>query len=122
MGDNADYDRGQYQIGRAGGGLGRDDSSTTIGNVMSQHSCADCVERPGWLDASFYSKWLLAAAEAQNLWSEAVQSDCEFSSQIERLELVGYVCLGIEAFQIVGKMPERVRTSCSRRPWRRTRP
>jgi hypothetical protein len=79
---------------------------------MSQHSCADYVliESPGWLDASFYGKWLLAAAEAQNLWSEAVQSDCEFRTQIERLEMLGPVCLGIEAFQIVGKIAERVRT------------
>ena len=72
---------------------------------MSQDSCADCVliESPGWLDASFYGKWLLAAAAAQNLWSEAVQSDCEFSTQIERLEMVGPVCLGIEASRSLEK-------------------
>ena len=51
---------------------------------MSQDSCAVLIESPGWLDAPFYGKWLLAAAAAQNLWSEAVQSDCEFSTQIER--------------------------------------
>jgi hypothetical protein len=50
---------------------------------VRQHSCADyvLVESPSWLDASFYGKWLLAAAEAQNLWSEAVQSDW-FRTQI----------------------------------------
>jgi hypothetical protein len=44
------------------------------------------------------------------LWSEAVQSDCEFRTQIDRFEMVGPVWFSIEAFQIVGKIGERVRT------------
>jgi hypothetical protein len=73
---------------------------------MNQHSCADYVliESPGWLDASFYGKWLLAAAEAQRLWREAVQSDCEFRSRIGRLELLSFVLLGNEALKLVGKL------------------
>jgi hypothetical protein len=79
---------------------------------MNQQSCVDCVliESPGWLDASFYGKWLLAAFEAQKLWSEAVQSDCEFRSQIDHLEVLGSVLLGTEAFKVVGKIAENVRT------------
>jgi hypothetical protein len=70
---------------------------------MNQHFCADyaLVEIPGWLDASFYGRWLLAAAEAQRLWTEAVRSDSEFRSQIDRLEILGPLLLGTEALKIV---------------------
>ena len=79
---------------------------------MNQHSCADYVliESSGWLDASFYGRWLLAAAEAQRLWTEAVQSDLEFRSQIDRLEILGPLLLGTEALKLVGKLAENVRT------------
>jgi hypothetical protein len=70
---------------------------------MSQHSCV-LIESPGWRDASFYGKWLLAAAEAQRLWREAVQCDCEFRSRIERLEVVSIVLLGNEALKVIGEL------------------
>jgi hypothetical protein len=70
---------------------------------MSQHSCV-LIESPGWLDASFYGKWLLAAAEAQRLWREAVQYDCEFRSQIDRLEVISLVLLGNEALKVIGEL------------------
>jgi hypothetical protein len=70
---------------------------------MSQDSCV-LIESPGWLDASFYGRWLLGAAEAQRLWREAVQSDCEFRSRIDRLEVIGLVRLGNEALKVVGKL------------------
>jgi hypothetical protein len=52
----------------------------------------------------------LAAAQAQLIWIEAVETDCEFRAQIERLEVMGSVQLGTEAFRIVGKLSENVRT------------
>jgi hypothetical protein len=72
---------------------------------VSQYSCV-LIESPGWRDASFYGKWLLAAAEAQRLWREAVQSDCEFRSRIERLEVVSIVLLGNEALNVIGELAE----------------
>ena len=72
---------------------------------VSQHSCV-LIESPGWRDASFYGKWLLTAAEAQRLWREAVQSDCEFRSRIERLEVVSIVLLGNEALKVIGELAE----------------
>jgi hypothetical protein len=49
------------------------------GNVMSQYPVAEfiLIEGPGWNDAEFYGKWLLAAAEAQRLWTEAAEADRE---------------------------------------------
>jgi hypothetical protein len=70
---------------------------------MSEYSCV-LIESPGWRDASFYGEWLLAAAKAQRLWREAVESDCEFRSRIERLELVSLVLLGNEALEVIGKI------------------
>jgi hypothetical protein len=79
---------------------------------MSQYSSAEfiLIESPGWNDAEFYGKWLLAAAQAQRLWTEAVETDCEFKLQIERLEVIGPMEFGTEAFRIIGKLSENVRT------------
>jgi hypothetical protein len=79
---------------------------------MTEYSSLEfiLIESPGWGDAAFYGKWLLAAARAQLIWTEAVESDCEFGLQIERLEVMGPVQLDTEAFQIVGKLSENVRT------------
>ncbi len=68
------------------------------------------IEGPGWNDSEFYGKWLLAAAYAQRLWTEAIESDREFRAQIERLELVGRVQFGTDAFKLIGKLAEEVRT------------
>jgi hypothetical protein len=79
---------------------------------MTEYSSPEfiLIESPGWDDAAFYGKWLLAAAQAQLIWTEAVETDCEFRAQIERLEVMGSVQLGTEAFRIVGKLSENVRT------------
>ena len=31
------------------------------------------IEGPGWNNSEFYGKWLLAAAYAQRLWTEAIE-------------------------------------------------
>jgi hypothetical protein len=49
-------------------------------------SCA-LVEGPKWADTMFYGKWLLAAAKANALWSEAI-NDPEFSKRVDRLLLI----------------------------------
>jgi hypothetical protein len=71
---------------------------------MTEYSSPEfiLIESPGWNDAAFYGNWLLAAAQAQRIWTEAVETDCEFKLQIERLEVMGSVQLGTEAFRIVG--------------------
>jgi hypothetical protein len=83
-----------------------------VEKVMTEYSSLEfiLIESPGWDDAAFYRNWLLAAAQAQRIWTEAVETDCEFKLQIERLEVMGPVQLGTEAFQIVGKLRENVRT------------
>ena len=60
--------------------------------------------------AEFYGNWLLAAVRAQRFWTESVECDCQFKLQIERLEVMGPCAIGTEAFKIIGKLSENVRT------------
>jgi hypothetical protein len=52
---------------------------------MTAH-CA-LVEGPTWADTKFYAKWLLSAAQANELWTEAL-NDPQFSNRIDRLTFV----------------------------------
>ena len=48
------------------------------------------VEGPAWGDAQFYGEWLLAAAQAQAFWKQAIQDQQfarEFASHCERTRL-----------------------------------
>jgi hypothetical protein len=45
------------------------------------------IEEPRWADAEFYGKWLLAAAKAEALWTEALE-DPIFQKQVERLTII----------------------------------
>jgi hypothetical protein len=45
------------------------------------------VEGPRWGDAAFYGKWLLAAADANRLFQQALATDPFFKNQIETLLL-----------------------------------
>ena len=48
------------------------------------HKGASCVliEGPRWADCKFYSRWLLAAAQAERLWTEAL-ADNDFKQSVE---------------------------------------
>src|SRR3974390_2502675 len=42
------------------------------------------IEGPRWADTEFYGNWLLAAAKANELWTEALKNR-RFSKRIDRL-------------------------------------
>jgi len=66
------------------------------------------IEGPGFSDAEFYGKWLLAAAEAQRLCNEALGTDLEFRAQTDRFDFIWHV--GFNALSLMGCLAEKVRT------------
>jgi hypothetical protein len=44
------------------------------------------VEGPKWADTKFYGNWLLAAAKANELWTEALENP-RFSKRVDRLTI-----------------------------------
>lgn len=52
------------------------------------------IEGPRWADCKFYAAWLLAAAETQAFWDEALK-ETDFYKQVERL-----CCWYIPSFEI----------------------
>lgn len=61
------------------------------------------VEGPMWGDAEFYGKWLLAAAQANALWNEAIK-DFSFAKQVDRLMVVSIPEFGIGATSMLSKL------------------
>jgi hypothetical protein len=65
------------------------------------------VDGRAYGDAKFYGEWLLAAANAQSLWEQALE-DQEFAEQVERLFAVCLHDFGISANWLLMKLHEDI--------------
>src|SRR4051812_30716473 len=65
------------------------------------------VEGGEWGDAEFYGKWLLAAAQAEALWKEALD-DPDFAKQVNRLGVVAIFHFGITALVFLARLEENL--------------
>ena len=61
------------------------------------------VEGPRWGDAEFYGKWLLAVAEADALWEEAIK-DVDFSEQPHALAWDVLPYFGVSAVCLLSQL------------------
>jgi hypothetical protein len=73
-------------------------------NAVNDRPCI-LIEGPGWGDADFYSRWSLAAAEAQRLFAEATKDEV-FKDEIFVLQFVYRIDLGIMASDMLQKLFE----------------
>lgn len=65
------------------------------------------VDGRAYGDAKFYGEWLLAAANAQSLWEQALE-DQEFAKQVERLCVICLHDFGISANWLLMKLHEDI--------------
>jgi hypothetical protein len=61
------------------------------------------VEGPRWGDGKFYGRWLIAAAEAQALWKEALKNP-NFQKQVDRLCMLAYPDFGMGATVLLSRL------------------
>ena len=65
------------------------------------------VEGPGWGDAAFYGRWLMAAATANELLQDAKKNDAEFRTAIDTLEIVQCLDFGIMATVFLARFVDK---------------
>jgi hypothetical protein len=72
--------------------------------IQSSDPCV-LIEGPSWGNAEFYGKWLLAAAQAETFWKEALK-DPDFEKQVERVSVVYMPDFGIAASMMLIQLEE----------------
>jgi len=72
--------------------------------IQSSNPCI-LIEGPSWGNAEFYGKWLLAAAQAETFWKEALK-DPVFEKQVERVSVVYMPDFGIAASMMLMQLEE----------------
>jgi hypothetical protein len=65
------------------------------------------IEGPRWADTKFYGNWLLAAAKANDLWTEAI-NDPSFREQVDRLLIVYYPDFNIRATVLLSRLEQNL--------------
>jgi hypothetical protein len=67
------------------------------------------VEGPRWADTEFYANWLLAAAKANELWTEALNNP-RFSKRIDRLTIAYFPDFNIAATVLLSRLEKDLAT------------
>jgi hypothetical protein len=80
--------------------------NNTENSINESESCI-LVEGPGWADAEFYGKWLLAAAKAEALWTEALE-DPIFQKQVELLTIMYLPDFSIAATVMISQLEKNL--------------
>jgi hypothetical protein len=65
------------------------------------------IEGPKWADTRFYGKWLLAAAKANALWSEAI-NDPGFRKRVDRLTVTYIPDFSITATVLISRLEQNL--------------
>jgi hypothetical protein len=65
------------------------------------------VEGPRWADTKFYADWLLAAAKANELWTEALKNP-RFSKRIDRLTITYIPDFNIGATVLLSRLEQNL--------------
>ena len=61
------------------------------------------IEGPRWADTKFYGNWLLAAAKANELWTEALNNP-RFSKRVDRLTVANIPDFNISATVLLSRL------------------
>ena len=65
------------------------------------------IEGPRWADTKFYANWLLAAAKANALWTEALENP-RFSERVDRLTIAYLPDFNIGATVLLSRLEQNL--------------
>jgi hypothetical protein len=69
--------------------------------------CCALVEGPKWADTKFYASWLLAAAKANELWTEALRNP-SFQRKVDRLTVMEIPDFNIGATVLLSRLEQNL--------------